>query len=216
MAGESDRMKMAFWVVSLGLFLMLVFPDGVLAQAQGSELVDEADPRGFLVQRRWSPYVVGIGIGVLSWLTFLLSNKALGVSTAYVRTSGMLGKAVSGARIDKMAYFQKFPPKVDWEWMLVVGVVIGAFLSARTSGDFRWERVPPFWQQRIGESTAGRWLVALLGGIVMSIGARWAGGCTSGHGISGTLQLAVSSWLAVICFFIGGVVTAMIIYHVLA
>ena len=216
MAGESNRMKMTFWIVSLGLFLMLVFPDGVLAQAQGSESVDEADMRGFLVQRRWSPYVVGIGIGVLSWLTFLLSNKALGVSTAYVRTSGMLGRAVRGARIGKMAYFQKFPPKVDWEWMLVVGVVIGAFLSARTSGDFGWERVPPFWQQRIGESTAGRWLVALLGGIVMSIGARWAGGCTSGHGISGTLQLAVSSWLAVICFFIGGVVTAMIIYHVLA
>jgi uncharacterized membrane protein YedE/YeeE len=57
-----------------------------------------------------------------------------------------------------------------------------------------------------------RWIVAFIGGIVMGIGARWANGCTSGHGISGTLQLAVSSWLAAICFFIGGIVTAMLIY----
>ncbi len=57
-----------------------------------------------------------------------------------------------------------------------------------------------------------RWIVAFIGGIVMGIGARWANGCTSGHGISGTLQLAVSSWLAAICFFIGGIVTAILIY----
>jgi len=53
-----------------------------------------------------------------------------------------------------------------------------------------------------------------VGGVILGMGARWAGGCTSGHGISGTLQLAVSSWLAVICFFIGGIVTAMVIYRV--
>ena len=167
----------------------------------------------WLRMEQWSPYICGAGIGVLSWLTFLLSNKALGISTAYVRTSGMLEKAVRGTRIDKMPYFQKYPPKVDWEWMLVAGVVIGAFLSAVTSGDFRWETVPSLWLERMGDSAVARWLVALVGGIVMSIGARWARGCTSGHGISGTLQLAVSSWLAVICFFIGGVITAMTIYY---
>ena len=56
-------------------------------------------------------------------------------------------------------------------------------------------------------------IVALIGGIFMGVGARWTGGCTSGHGISGTLQLAVSGWLAVICFFIGGIITAMVIFH---
>jgi uncharacterized membrane protein YedE/YeeE len=57
-----------------------------------------------------------------------------------------------------------------------------------------------------------RWIFAFIGGIVTGIGARWANGCTSGHGISGTLQRAVSSWLATICFFIGRIVTAMLIY----
>ena len=47
----------------------------------------------------------------------------------------------------------------------------------------------------------------------MVYGARLAGGCTSGHGISGTLQLAVSSWIAVICFFVGGIVTALLLYR---
>jgi hypothetical protein len=46
----------------------------------------------------------------------------------------------------------------------------------------------------------------------MGFGARWAGGCTSGHGISGTLQLAVSGWLAVVAFFASGGLTAYIKY----
>ncbi|HAE43594.1 MAG TPA: hypothetical protein DCG34_11870, partial [Clostridiales bacterium] len=40
----------------------------------------------------------------------------------------------------------------------------------------------------------------------------WAGGCTSGHGISGTSQLSILSWVASIFFFIGGIVTAFLIY----
>jgi uncharacterized membrane protein YedE/YeeE len=49
----------------------------------------------------------------------------------------------------------------------------------------------------------------------MGFGSRWANGCTSGHGISGTMQLAVSSWVSVVFFFIGGIVTAMLMYHVI-
>lgn len=216
MVGEGNHMRTILWSVGLCLFLMLAFPDSVLAQETAPEIADDAEVPGFFVQQRWSAYVVGIGIGILSWLTFLLSNKALGISTSYVRTFGMLEKVFRGTKIDQMRYFKKYAPKIDWGWMLVVGVLIGAFLSAVTSGDFRWERVPPIWQDRVGDSTVVRWLVALVGGIVMGIGARWAGGCTSGHGISGTLQLAVSSWLAAICFFVGGVATAMLLFHVLA
>jgi len=57
------------------------------------------------------------------------------------------------------------------------------------------------------------YLLGITGGIIMGIGARWAGGCTSGHGISGTLQLAVSSWLATLSFLVGGIITAMILYR---
>jgi len=164
---------------------------------------------------RWSPYMVGIGIGILSWFAFLLSDKPIGCSTAYARTSGMLERLVRGDRVLKKAYYQKFAPVVDWEWMLVVGVVIGAFISAQLSGAFHVLWVPSTWAASFGTGPVLRWLVALIGGVLMGLGARWAGGCTSGHGISGTLQLAVSSWLAAICFFIGGIAAAMLIFHII-
>jgi len=94
-------------------------------------------------------------------------------------------------------------------------VIIGAFLSSCLSGRFSLQWVPGFWSETIGTSGFTRWLLALTGGVVMGFGARWAGGCTSGHGISGTLQLAVSSWLAALCFFAGGIASAMLIFHVL-
>jgi hypothetical protein len=155
---------------------------------------------------------VGIGIGVLSWIAFVLSDKPIGVSTAYAQTSGMIEKALQGRRAEEKAYYREYVPKVSWTWMLVVGLLIGAFVSAATSGDFRFEWVPPLWDEKFGYSPIIRWATAFSGGVILGIGARWADGCTSGHGISGTLQLIVSSWIAVICFFISGVVFAHIIY----
>jgi uncharacterized membrane protein YedE/YeeE len=162
--------------------------------------------------KRWSPYWVGFGIGILSWIAFVLSDKPIGVSTAYAQTSGMLEKAVQGRQVEAKAYYREYVPQIGWTWMLVVGLVGGAFVSAATSGDFRLEWIPALWEDKFGHSPIIRWAVAFSGGVVLGIGARWADGCTSGHGISGTLQLIVSSWIAVICFFIGGVVIANIIY----
>ena len=71
------------------------------------------------------------------------------------------------------------------------------------------------WVTAFGASPLVRWVVALIGGILMGLGARWAGGCTSGHGISGALQLATSSWAAAICFFIGGIAVAMFIFKII-
>ncbi len=48
----------------------------------------------WLQMAQWSPYICGAGIGVLSWLTFLLSDKPIGTSTSYARTAGMVERAV--------------------------------------------------------------------------------------------------------------------------
>ena len=170
----------------------------------------------WLTMERWSPYAVGIGIGVLSWFAFLLSDRPIGCSTAFSRTSGMIERLFRGDKVLEKAYYRKFTPSVDWEWMLVLGIFVGAFLSAKLSGQLRTAWVPATWAAAFGHEPVVRWAVALIGGVVMGFGARWAGGCTSGHGISGTLQLAVSSWIAVICFFVGGVSAAMLIFEGLA
>jgi len=169
----------------------------------------------WLRMARWSPYVVGAGIGLLSCIAFLLSNKPLGCSTAFARTSGMFEKLFRGERVKEKAYYQKFEPVVDWEWMLVAGLIVGAFISAIISNEFHILLVPDIWANAAGDSLFLRWVASLIGGIILGFGARWAGGCTSGHGISGTLQLAVSSWIAACCFFIGGIATAFLLFKVI-
>ncbi|OHB51444.1 MAG: hypothetical protein A2Y10_20360 [Planctomycetes bacterium GWF2_41_51] len=166
-------------------------------------------------QVRWSPYVVGAGIGILSWISFLLSDHPLGVSGAYAQSYGMIEKWFKRKDVEQQSGMQKNAPAISWEIMLVIGLFIGAFLSAIISRDFRFEFVPQLWDTKFGDNAFIRWLVALIGGFIMGLGARWAGGCTSGHGISGTLQLVVSSWVAVVCFFIGGIAATMFIYYVI-
>lgn len=164
-------------------------------------------------QVRWSPYAVGVGIGLLSMLTFLVSNEAIGVSGAFARTSGMIERLFRGKRVEQKEYYRKFKPAVNWEWMFVAGLIIGSFTSAKLSGDFEIVWVPGRWLADAGSSALTRWLAAFIGGVIMGFGARWAGGCTSGHGISGTLQLAVSSWIVTIALFVSGIATAMLIFH---
>jgi uncharacterized protein len=172
----------------------------------------EGNLMDFLTEVRWSPYAAGIGIGILSWFSFLISRKPLACSTSFARSSGMIEKLFSGNKVDLKPYYQKIGLAVDWQWMLVLGIIIGSLISALLSGDFRWQWVPSLWTTAFGGNPLLRVIVALVGGGCIGFGARWAGGCTSGHGISGTLQLAVSSWISTISFFIGGILTAHIIF----
>ncbi len=160
----------------------------------------------------WSPYLVGAGIGILSWFAFLTADHPLGITTAFENTAALTGKAVAPPMAETNSYFEKESPKVGWEWMLVLGVFIGAFVSSKASGDRNAPAVPPLWQKRFGSSKGKRYAAAFLGGALMLFGARMAQGCTSGHGISGTLQLAASSWLFAIIIFATGIATAFVLY----
>jgi len=163
----------------------------------------------------WSPYLVGGLIGLLSMATFYFSAKSLGASSAFASLAGMLGLVVAKEHTESLKYFQDKPPAVNWGFMLVVGTVVGAFLAAWQGGELTGEWLPPLWAARFGEDSLPlRFAVASVGGTFMAFGARLAGGCTSGHGISGTLQLSAGSWVAVSCFFIGGIATAMLMFRV--
>jgi len=158
----------------------------------------------------WSPYVVGALLGILSWFTFYFSDKPIGASSFYGTLAGMVGKLFAKKHVASLAYYKNHPPVVDWEFVFVLATVGGAFLAAFSGGELTGEWLPPMWEARFGEGTVGlRAVVAVIGGMVMAFGARVAGGCTSGHGISGTLQLSVGSWIAVMCFFIGGMAVAI-------
>jgi uncharacterized protein len=162
----------------------------------------------------WSPYVVGALIGVLVMLTLVFSKKPVGASSAYGDLAGMVGRVVAPGHIRSLPYYQKHKPAVGWTLLFVVATVVGAWIAAWSGGELTGTYLQPMWEMRFGpDSVALRTVVALLGGVVMAFGARMAGGCTSGHGISGTLQLAVGSWISVICFFVGGIAAAMLMYR---
>jgi uncharacterized membrane protein YedE/YeeE len=149
---------------------------------------------------------------MLSWFAFWSADRALGVSTAVSRTAGMALSAVAPGYVAANGYFAKFPPRIDWEWMLVVGLALGAWASSRLSGDRPERELPEVWRRRFGGSVAKRYVVAFLGGVLLMFGARLAGGCTSGHGISGGLQLAVSGWLFFAVLFLSGLATAYLLF----
>jgi uncharacterized membrane protein YedE/YeeE len=96
--------------------------------------------------------------------------------------------------------------------MLVVGLFLGAWGAARLAVRREAEHVPELWRWRFGPSRARRYLWALVGGIVVAFGARMAGGCTSGHGVSGGLQLAISSWVFIAAMFLSGIMTAFALF----
>jgi uncharacterized membrane protein YedE/YeeE len=154
-------------------------------------------------------------LGVLAWLTFYFADESIGASSFYATLAGMVGKLVAKKHTESLKYYQSNPPVIDYGFVFVGCTILGGFIAAWTGGEFRNEVLHPMWVDRFGDSVALRAIIGFAGGMLMAFGARLAGGCTSGHGISGTLQLNAGSWLTVICMFIGGIGTAFLLFTTL-
>lgn len=165
-----------------------------------------------LKDKAWSPYAAGIIIGLLQIPTFLLMGTALGASSSFVTVGAYLASLFDQSAAN-VSYFASHMTgaKNWWQVAVVVGIAVGAFLSMTLAGSRR-RSVSPVWQQTMGvSSVAGRAPFAFVGGFLMLLGARIAGGCTSGHGISGMAQLSLGSTLAVAAMFAGGILTALVL-----
>jgi len=166
----------------------------------------------------WSPYLAGALVGLLAIVSvyattqFLGKTSYLGASTSFVRAAGMLERTIAPEHVATNEYYIKEKVRVDWQFMLVAGIFLGALIASFTDRSFKLEPVPPIWQIRFGHSVGKRAGGAFLGGIVAMLGARMAGGCPSGHGLSGMMQLSVSAFVALAMFFIGGVLVAALVY----
>jgi uncharacterized membrane protein YedE/YeeE len=167
-----------------------------------------------LCAARWNPYLVGAGIGLLSMAVFWLADNPLGISTALSQASGACAAAVMGwDQVGANAYWAKHVPKWDYGTLFLVGTFLGGLAAAVSGKGFRIEAVPDVWRERFGPSVIKRMAGAVLGGVLVMYGARLAGGCTSGHGISGSLQLAVGSWTFFMVMFAAGTATALIVFR---
>jgi uncharacterized protein len=167
-----------------------------------------------LERGRWNPYLVGAGLGVLSWLVFAVVNTPLGISTPISSAASLCAVPAMGqAAVAGNAYWARFPCKWDYHMIFLLATFLGSLVSVLASRSFRWETVPATWAQRFGSSKGRRLAAAFLGGVIIMFGARMAGGCTSGHGISGSLQLALSSWVFFLTLFAVGLITAFVLFH---
>ena len=95
---------------------------------------------------------------------------------------------------------------------MVFGVIIGSLISSLLSGNFEWQWVPSRWVAVFGADPVRRIIVAIIGGICLVFGARWTGGCTSGHMMSGMMQTALSGYLFALAAFIAAIPVAILIY----
>ena len=167
----------------------------------------------------WSPYLAGALVGVLVICSTYATTKTMGkpahldASETCVKAAGLMERQIWPGRVERSAYFQKQKNEADWQFMLVCGVFLGALVAALTGHAVESESVPPMWAKRYGPSPLRRGLCAVGGGVLALFGARLADGCPSSHGLSGLMQLSVSSLAAMVCFFMGGAFVARKMYR---
>jgi len=134
-----------------------------------------------MFMRPWSPYLAGSLAGILLILSVLIAGKFFGTSTTFARSAAVVMESVGIDTTDK-EYFSMKKGKYgasslpNWQLMFVIGIVIGAFIASKLSGEFKLQTVPDMWQERFGPSSVKRGVIAFLGGIIALVGARLAGG----------------------------------------
>lgn len=170
-----------------------------------------------MFKKTWNPYVAGGAAGILMVLSVLIAGHFFGASTTFARGASVIEKFM-GIDPSLFEYFTtgkgKYGPSSlpNWQLLFVTGIAIGAFISSVLSGEFRLQMTPDMWREKFGSDPFKRAVTAFFGGALGLFGARLAGGCPSGHGLSGMAQLSVSGFIALIAFFVGGMIVANLIY----
>jgi len=177
----------------------------------------------------WAWYIGGPLIAI-SLLLYFYFGKNFGASTNFETLCTMAG---AGKVSD---YFKKDWKERDFALFFVVGLIIGGLISSKFLIPEQTIDLNPKTVQELtdlGFSNAGNqyfpdeifsdefvfslkgFLILLLSGVFIGFGTRYAGGCTSGHAITGLSSLQLPSLLAVIGFFIGGIIATWFLIPIL-
>jgi len=139
------------------------------------------------------PIVGGILVGISQLTSLLLTSNTLGISAAYEQIGDVILWALKPSSPNK-----KSLPGVTSTYF-ALGTLVGSWTVTRAV------TLP------VLHGVAIRSWQAVVGGMVLLFGSRLAGGCTSGHGISGMSMLSISSFVSVAAMFVGGMGLAAVL-----
>ncbi len=172
----------------------------------------------------------GLALGLVFFAAVLLKGP-IGVSTQFVILDGIVADAVNPAFITQTdsgytstnaymaksdgAYAKNAANPLNYSFVFVLAMALGGLLSARLRGglDAAERTMPALWRANFGDSPVKRYAVAFLAGVVVLYGARLAGGCTSGHMMSGMMQTAVSGYLFALAAFAAAIPVSLMMYR---
>jgi uncharacterized membrane protein YedE/YeeE len=158
-----------------------------------------------LTPMHWA--VAGAAIAVMTLALLLVGSRRLGLSSGFEDVCSL---------VLSQPYFRRGEMRAAREWRLplIIGLVLGGFLSAALGGGWRPTWDLGIFDQTIGFGPAGKLAWMFVGGLFVGFGTRLAGGCTSGHGIFGISNLELPSLVTTISFMAAGIVTTQLIYRV--
>ncbi len=141
----------------------------------------------------WPWWLSGILIGLTVPLLYIVAGKAFGLSASLQHVGAMC------APNSNIAYLKDHNWRGGiWNLVFVGGVVVGAMVATQ------WLSAEPLELLPASSYSIGGALRLLIGGVFVGFGTRYAGGCTSGHSITGLSNLNWPSLVATVFFFVGG------------
>lgn len=172
------------------------------------------------IQQPWPWYVAGPLIGLTVPILFILGNKPFGISSSL--------RHICAACLPAGIPFFKYDWKKEaWNLFFVAGILLGGIIAAQwliapvpvevdpaLKADLAQYRITNF--QSLVPVDLMNWpalfslkgfILMVVGGFLVGFGTRYAGGCTSGHAITGLSTLQWPSLVATICFMIGGLIS---------
>jgi uncharacterized membrane protein YedE/YeeE len=155
----------------------------------------------------------GILLSTLLLMTFSIfgADRSIGASTYVPYFSGL----VFDLDFDNYTYLKEIEKSGAWEGVMLFGMLIGGFVtSVFLTKSFRISFIPTGWKKYKNHSIVSRLFWSFTSGFVMIIGARLAGGCTSGHFLSGMSQMAISAMIFGTVVMITLVITGRVFYNV--
>ena len=141
----------------------------------------------------WPWWFSGVLIGLTVPMVYFLTGQGFGISTSFQQIGAMCSPN------SKLAYLRDFNQRKGmWTLMFAIGIAIGGFIANHLLSADPVEFLPESFMN------VGGAIRLLVGGVLIGFGTRYAGGCTSGHAITGISNLNWPSLVATFFFFVGG------------